>query len=126
MEQLLPLKLYLLLKKCYYLNFSTTAVSPGDTILIPAPLIFGIGETPDGASISITDGLTQVEKNIGVDLRVDDNRDLILTNGGDLEAVAGANNMAQAIILRLFYEKGEIISAPEIGVGIIVGNKATI
>ena len=105
-------------------NFSRIAVSPGDTILIPAPLIFGFGETPIGAEISITDGLSQVEKNIGVDLRVNDERDLVLSNGGDLEAVAGAENMAQAIILRLFYEKGELINNPEIGVGLIVGSKA--
>ena len=46
-------------------NFSTTAASPGDSILVPAPLIFGFGETPAGADISITRDLNQVEKNIG-------------------------------------------------------------
>ena len=106
-------------------NFRETVASPGDTILVPAPLIFGFGETPDGAQISITDGLTQVEKNIGVDLRVNiETFDMILSNGGDVEAIAGANNMAQAIILRLNYQKGDLLSNPEVGVGLIVGTKA--
>ena len=106
-------------------NFSQTAASPGDTLLVPAPLIFGFGETPAGAQISITDGLSQVEKNIGVDLRVDiETFDMILSNGGDIEAIAGAQNMAQAIILRLNYEKGDLLSNPEVGVGLIVGTKS--
>ena len=105
-------------------NFNTTAVSPGDTLLIPAPLIFGFGETPDGATNSITDGLSQVEKNIGVDFRIDpESFDMVLSNGGDLEAIAGAQNMAQAIILKLNYEKGDLINNPEIGVGLVVGSK---
>ena len=105
-------------------NFSKTAASPGDSILVPAPLIFGFGETPDGATISITRDLNQVEKNIGVDLRVDiESFDMILSNGGDLEAIAGAGNMAQAIILKLNYEKGDLLSNPEIGVGLVVGTK---
>ena len=105
-------------------NFSKTAASPGDSLLVPAPLIFGFGETPDGATISITRDLNQVEKNIGVDLRVDiETFDMILSNGGDLEAIAGAGNMAQSIILKLNYEKGDLLSNPEIGVGLIVGSK---
>ena len=106
-------------------NFSTTAASPGDQILVPAPLIFGFGETPSGADISITRDLSQVEKNIGVDFRTNpESHDLVLTNSGDLQAIAGAGNMAQAIILRLTYEKGELINNPEIGVGLVIGTKA--
>ena len=105
-------------------NFETIVASPGDSILIPAPVIFGFGETPLGATTSITQDLNQVEKNIGVDLRVDPATfDMILSNGGDLEAIAAAGNMAQAIILKLTYQKGELLSNPEIGVGLIVGSK---
>ena len=106
-------------------NFNTTSASPGDTILVPAPAIFGFGETPDGASNSITDGLSQVEKNIGVDFRLNpESFDMVLTNSGDVQAIAGAGNMAQAIIARLTFEKGELLNNPEIGVGLVVGTKA--
>ena len=106
-------------------NFETTIASPGDNILIPAPVIFGFGETPAGATTSITQNLNQVEKNIGVDLRIDPTDfDMVLSNGGDLEAIAAAENMAQAIILKLQYQKGELLSNPEIGVGLVVGSKA--
>ena len=105
-------------------NFSNTAVSPGDTMLIPAPAIFGFGETPEGAENSLTDGLSQVEKNIGSDLKVaDDGFDLILNNTGDLETAVGATNMAQSIILKLNYEKGDLLSNPELGVGLAVGSR---
>ena len=106
-------------------NFSTTTLSPGDTLLIPAPIIFGFGDTPAGATNSLTDGLSQVEKNIGIDFRLNlESFDMVLSNGGDLQAIAGAGNMAQAIISRLTFEKGELLNNPEIGVGLVVGTKA--
>ena len=104
-------------------NRSDTVASPGDFILVPASPFFGLVESPEGAENALTVNLSQVEKNLGVDLRVSEDFDLILTNSGDIEAVAGAVNMAQAILVRLQYEKGELLSNPEIGVGLIVGSK---
>ena len=104
-------------------NFDSTVASPGDTITVPAPAIFGFGETPSGAENALTEGLSQVEKNLGVDLRVSDDFDLILTSSGDIDAVASAGNMAQAVILRLMYEKGDLLRNPELGVGLQVGSK---
>ena len=105
-------------------NMSTTVASFGDKILVPAASFFGIVDIPPGAENALTAGLSQVEKNLGIDLRISDNYDLIITNGGDLQAIAGAGNMAQAVLTRLRYEKGELLSHPEIGVGLIVGTKA--
>ena len=104
-------------------NFSSTVASPGDSITVPAPAIFGFGDAPSGAENSLTEGLSQVEKNLGVDLRVSDDFDLILSQSGDIEAVAAASNMAQAVILRLMYEKGDLLRNPELGVGLQVGSK---
>ena len=104
-------------------NRSDTVASPGDFISVPAPAFFGLTEIPEGAENSLTVNLSQVEKNLGVDLRVTEGFDLILTNAGDIEAVAGAANMAQAILVRLQYEKGELLRNPELGVGLIVGSK---
>ena len=104
-------------------NFSTTVASPGDTITIPAPSIFGFGDTPAGAENALTEGLSQVERNLGVDLQVTDDFDLMLGNNGDIQAVASAENMAQAVILRLMYEKGDLLRNPEVGVGLRVGSK---
>ena len=106
-------------------NVSETVASAGDRILVPAPAFFGLAETPDGADNALTRGLSQVEKNLGVDLRLDgETYDLILTNAGDLQAIAGAGNMAQAVLTRLRYEKGELLTNPQIGVGLVVGTKA--
>ena len=59
-----------------------------------------------------------------VDFRLDpESFDMVLSNGGDLQAIAGAENMAQAIIARLKFQKGELINNPEIGVGLVVGTK---
>ena len=106
-------------------NVSTTVASFGDSILVPAPAFFGLVDIQEGAENVLTAGLTQVEKNLGVDLRINgETYDLILTNGGDLQAIAGAGNMAQAVLTRLRYEKGELLRHPEIGVGLVVGTKA--
>ena len=104
-------------------NFDSTVISPGDNFTVPAPAIFGFGDTPNGAENALTAGLSQVEKNLGVDLRVSDDFDLILSQGGDLEAIASAGNMAQAVILRLMYEKGDLLRNPELGAGLQVGSK---
>ena len=105
-------------------NTSTTVASFGDRILVPAEAFFGLVDIPPGAENSLTTGLSQVEKNLGIDLRLNDEYDLIITNGGDLQAIAGAGNMAQAVLTRLRYEKGELLFHPEIGVGLVVGTKA--
>ena len=106
-------------------NTSDTVASAGDRVLVPAPAFFGLGEAPEGAENALTRGLSQVEKNLGVDLRINgETYDLILTNAGDLQAIAGAGNMAQAVLTRLRYEKGELLTNPQIGVGLVVGTKA--
>lgn len=98
-------------------------VHPGDTILIPQPQIAGFSEAPRSKQTSSTVGLTELERSLGTDLKVTEDFDLALGNNQDLQVVSGADNISQAVALKLGYEKGELIRHPEIGVGIGIGRK---
>lgn len=98
-------------------------IKPGDNLLIPVPLINGFSQAPVGKENIITVGMSELEKSLGVDLKIDSNFDLILTSSGDFELIGGAENMAQGTILKLSYEPGEVMLYPEIGGGLIVGKK---
>lgn len=96
---------------------------PGDTFLIPTAAVSGFSQVPSAKDIKTTVGLSELEKSLGTDLKVTSNFDLSLSNSGDLEVVSGAQNMAQAVILKLSYTKGEIMRYPELGTGLIPGVK---
>jgi hypothetical protein len=96
---------------------------PGDTLLIPQENIFGFSENPDGKDIPSTEGLSAVEKSLGTDFKLNDSFDLDLANNGDLSVISGTGNMAQAIVLKIQYEKGEVRNHPRLGVGVQVGSK---
>jgi hypothetical protein len=96
---------------------------PGQQILIPEPVQNGFGTLVSGKPTYYTDNLSQIEKNLGVDLMIDENFDLVLSNNNDLELAVGAKNAAQAIALKLAYEPGDLIKHPSVGVGITVGEK---
>lgn len=102
---------------------SENVVKPGDTILIPAPIVFGFGTAPKAKSTFFTENLSEVEKNLGVDLKITKDFDLELTNTGDLKLSVGAENAAQAIVLKLMLERGDLLKHPEIGVGVEPGKK---
>lgn len=95
----------------------------GSNILIPASLKNGFSQTPVGKENKLTKGMSEVERNLGVDLKVDKNFDLVLSSSGDFELVAGGNNMAQAVMLKLSYQPGDVMLYPELGAGITVGKK---
>lgn len=100
-------------------------LKPGDRFLIPTPIINGFGRTPTTKERYINADLNAVERNLGIDFKVSDNFDLSLTNRGDLEIIRGAENAAQAVILKLSYEKGELLNHPELGVGLTPGSKGS-
>ena len=95
----------------------------GDNILIPIAVQNGFSQVPVGKANKLTTNMSELERSLGTDLKVNADFDLVLTSSGDLELVAGAENMAQATILKLSYEPGEIMKHPEIGSGIVVGRK---
>lgn len=105
--------------------FSTTpnVAKPGDIILLPDVIRNGFSDAPKGKEINAIKDLNEVQRSLGVDLKVTPDFDLALGNNDDLQIVAGTDNMAQAVFLKLVYEKGDVLSAPEIGVGLSVGSK---
>lgn len=70
-----------------------------------------------------TKGLTELEKNLGVDLKLTPDNDLQLSNLGDIELSTGGENAAQAIKIKLFTEIGSILLHPEIGTSLQIGEK---
>lgn len=99
-------------------------LKPGDKILIPKQdSIISQSGVAENIDYNITKLLNQTEKGLGVDLRIDENNDLVFANFGDLDLVAGIDNMSQAILIRLGLEPGSLKRHPEIGVGLEVGGK---
>lgn len=96
---------------------------PGDVLLIPQNITDGFPDVETGTTNKLTAPLDEFQRSLGVDLKLSDNFDLILANNGDLELIASYENMAQAVILKFGYEKGELRNHPTIGAGLQVGSK---
>lgn len=97
---------------------------PGQVLLIPEAPTNGLSQLPKGKETAASRNLDEVLKSLGVDFRVTSDFDLALGNNDDLQVVAGADNMAQAVFLKLVYEKGDVLNFPEIGVGLVIGSKS--
>ena len=76
-----------------------------------------------GPDSPITENLSELEKSLGVDLKITPNGDLELDNLNDINLVAGVENAAQAIFLKLSIEVGSLIYHPQIGTDLQIGNK---
>jgi hypothetical protein len=72
---------------------------------------------------NITKGLSQTEKDLGVDLKINTDGDLEMSNLKDLKLVAGAQNAAQALRLKLEINQGSLPFHPAIGSNLQVGEK---
>lgn len=97
---------------------------PGDNILIPQPIRNGFATTPINRQSFLTQDLSEVEKNLGIDLKLSPDFDLELNNRNDLNLIRGIDNAAQALIIKLSLGKKELLDHPDIGVGLQVGEKA--
>jgi hypothetical protein len=73
---------------------------------------------------NITKDLSEAEKNLGVDLKLSQDGDLEISNLKDLKLVAGGQNAAQAVRLKLEIEPGGLIYHPEIGTNLRIGEKS--
>ena len=99
-------------------------LKPGDLILIPSDEgVEQISGTKINAEYEVTKQLQHAEKVLGVDLRVDDEFDLVFANFGDYDLIAGIQNMAQAIVIRMSLERGSLKRHQAIGAGLIIGSK---
>jgi hypothetical protein len=99
-------------------------LSPGSAIKIPQSDALGQSTgTLENIIYQITKYLNQAERNLGVDLRLTVDNDLAVSNTGDLDMLAGVDNMAQAILLKLGLDTGSLQRHPEIGAGLKIGIK---
>lgn len=76
-----------------------------------------------GPDFPITAHLSELEKSLGVDLKINQDGDLELNNLNDIKLVAGVQNAAQAIFIRLSLEVGSLLYHPELGTDLQVGSK---
>lgn len=72
---------------------------------------------------NITRGLSQTEKDLGVDLKINADGDAEMSNLKDLKLTAGAENAAQALRIKLEVEQGSIPFHPSIGTNLQIGEK---
>jgi hypothetical protein len=98
-------------------------LKPGDKILIPKYSGSGSTGVIGNKEYNITKKMTQAEKAMGVDLRINDEGDFIVSNTKDLSLVAGMDNMAQAAALKLSYEKRSLKRHVGIGADLNIGSK---
>ena len=76
-----------------------------------------------GANNEVTKNFTELEKSLGVDLKINADGDLVLNNLSDFELVAGTKNAAQAVFLKLNVEPGGLVYHPSLGVNFQIGEK---
>ena len=76
-----------------------------------------------GPENALTRGMSELEKSLGVDLKINKDGDLELNNLGDFKLVSGAENAAQAVYLKLNIEPGGLVYHPELGTSLQIGEK---
>lgn len=100
-------------------------LAPGQTILIPTPISEGFSDVVTTKELPINQDLTEIERNLGIDLKLTKEFDLELTNRGDIQLARSAENVAQAIIVKLALEKGDLLKHPNLGIGAVIGSKVS-
>jgi len=100
---------------------SRGTLAPGDRVLIPSNNLPKTNLTSKARRSYITIDMTETEKNLGVDIELNRDNDLRVSNTGDLDLIAGASNAAQAINIILFLERGALKYHPYKGIGLYPG-----
>ena len=99
---------------------------PGDKIYIPQAGSPGSPTSVGNSSgYPITYGQDLVELQYGVDIKLTEDFDIALDVTGDAKLVSGQSNVAQALLLKLLYERGSLKRHPGIGTRIQIGSKGT-
>lgn len=71
----------------------------------------------------LTKNMTELERQLGVDIKLSSDGDLELNNIGDFNLVSGVANAAQAAYLKLFIEPGGLVYHPYLGTNLQIGEK---
>lgn len=77
------------------------------------------------AENSATKNLSEAEKALGVDLKLNEDNDLELNNLSDLKLVSGVDNAAQAVKIKLGIEPKGLVYHPSLGTALFIGSKIT-
>lgn len=93
----------------------------GDSLLIPSNGELGGIKTI--TSNRYNENASEIERQMGVDLKLSDQFDLILDNSDDFALSSGGANLKQAIKLKISHRKNDLMYHPDIGLGVIVGEK---
>lgn len=72
---------------------------------------------------NITKDMSYTEKELGVDLAIGPTGDLKMSNLKDFKLIAGAENAAQALRLKMEIERGSLLYHPTIGSNLQIGEK---
>ena len=97
----------------------------GEKILIPQNSQQESTGVKRNKGFEISRFLSESEKALGVDIRLDNNNDLAVANTNDLDLIAGVENLSQAVLIRLHLEPGALKRHLDVGVGLPVGEKVT-
>jgi len=98
-------------------------LKPGDKILIPQMTAAGSSSVAKNIEYNITNGMQQAEKDLGVDIRLNEDGDLAISSTKDLDLIAGVPNITQAIVIKLLLEKMSLKRKPRIGTSLPLGTK---
>ena len=79
-----------------------------------------IFRSPENETIK---GLSELERSLGVDLKITKDGDLELNNLNDINLSVGVKNAAQAIFIKLNIEPGALLYHPDIGTDLQIGGK---
>lgn len=97
---------------------------PGDTIYIPQT---GVPKrqtaVADSVGSPLTYGQDLYEMKYGTDIQLTEDFDIALDVTGDAKLVSGQYNVAQALLLKILYEKNSLKRHPSIGTTLGIGAK---
>jgi len=95
----------------------------GDKILIPSegiPIDTNVFVGPEN---KFNRNLTETEKRLGIDIKLNDEFDISFNNRGDVDVIVGGANARQAITLIVRTTPGDLRLHPEFGAALTIGEK---
>jgi hypothetical protein len=98
---------------------------PGDTILIPQNSSTANTGVKQNKIYNIQRNLNELERALGVDIRLNGDGDIAISNIGDASLIAGLDNIGQMLATKLLLELGSLKRHPEVGTSLGVGRKVT-
>lgn len=111
---------YTTVQRAYAYIYAPYTVNSDKYIMIPTN---GTGEFPINAQEPwFVKELSSDVKNMGVDLALGSDGDLVINNSGDLSCVFGYANAAQALNLKVQTKAGDLMRDPAFGMVEIAGN----